>query len=83
MATRSTTRVVLRDALPYLVVIDQKLPGDIERRQVVCARKTFDAARSRCIGIREKFDRFFGEEADFWVMRVVDARDYKVLFEYW
>lgn len=67
---------------PFLVVVDVELSKTDTHRNEVCTRKTYDAARSVAISCRALFDSFFGEDADYFVMRVVDLRDYTVCFEY-
>lgn len=83
MPSRTTTRGRTRERLPFLVVVDQDIPGNSPRRDIDCARKTFHTARQRAIQIRDLYDSFFGEDADFFVMRVVDSHNYAVLFEHY
>lgn len=82
MTARPTTTAGTTIALPFLVVVDIEFTMKDTHRNEVAARKTYAAARSLAIKCRELFDDFFGEDADYFIIRVVDLRDYSVCFEY-
>ncbi len=83
MGARPVKVAGMSNLRPFRVVIDIELPGDKPCRNMVADRKTFDAARSLACKVRKTFDDFFGDDADYFVMRVVDLRDYTVKFEYY
>ncbi len=78
--TRATGTAITR---PFLVVVGDELPRDKPRRIESGPRRTFAAARTLAIAHRALFDNFFGENGDYFVMRVVDLRDMTVCFEYY
>lgn len=83
MPTRSTHTAGTIIHRPFLVVVDVDFSSAERYRNEVATRKTFAAARSLAIRCRELFDDFFGEDADHFIMRVVDLRNYTVCFEYY
>lgn len=82
MSARAAAAAGFAIPRPFRVVVDVELPKDKPCRNKVADRKTFDAARSLAIRVRESFDSFFGEDADFFIIRVIDLRDQTVKFEY-
>lgn len=82
MAVRPTKVAGTVITRPFLVVIDVELPNEKPRRNKGTTHKDFHAARTSAIRVRELFDSLFGEYGDYFVIRVVDLRDYTVCFEY-